>query len=279
MSTVLITGCSSGFGAATALAFARADHDVVATMRDLSKAASLERAADDAGVELRIEQLDVDDVDSVEAAVGRVAAMLGGIDVVVNNAGIEYKGPVEHIADHELRSQYETNVLGPLRVMRAVLPSMRDRGSGVIVNVTSLAGLVARPFGGIYASSKHALEALSEALHSEVSSFGVRIAVIEPGQFATQLDANTRMLASFDESSPYWESRQAFEAALPRIAAGGRPGSADQVAAAIVAVATDPDAPLRTLVGDDAELVMAVRRSNDFADYERTMREALDWWT
>lgn len=278
MPTVLITGCSSGFGLLTALEFARHGHGVVATMRDTARAGGLREAAAAEGLEVVVVALDVNDERSVRAGVAEAEAAVGPLEVVVNNAGIEVKGPVEEVDDDEVLHQFDTNVLGPLRVVRTVVPGMRERRSGTIVNVSSLAGLVARPFGGAYAASKHALEALSEALALELRAFGVRVAVVEPGQFETRIGDNAVMARRFTPASPYWGTAARFDEALAKLVPEGEASDAQRVAEAVVAVATADDPPLRTLVGQDAELVMAVRRSTDFEGYERLMRETLGWW-
>jgi NAD(P)-dependent dehydrogenase (short-subunit alcohol dehydrogenase family) len=278
MAYVLITGCSSGFGKHTALLFARHGHSVFATMRDPDKAGPMAEVAAEEGVDVRVLRLDVDDAESVTAAVAEAEASAGGaLDIVVNNAGFELRGPIEACTDDEVRAQFETNVYGPLRVIRAVLPAMRARRSGVIVNVSSIAGIVARPFGGPYSASKHALEAISETLHHELREFGIRVAVIEPGQFDTEIEANAPVAAGFDESSPYWETRERFEKAIARLAPDGKRAPAGVVAETIVAVALDPYAGLRHVVGSDAELILSVRNAGDFEHYDKTMRAALDW--
>jgi NAD(P)-dependent dehydrogenase (short-subunit alcohol dehydrogenase family) len=278
MASVLITGCSSGFGKLTALRFARHGHTVFATMRDVAKAGPMEEMAAEEGVDVRVLELDVTDTASVEAAVKAAEQAVGGaLDVVVNNAGIELRGPVEQVSDDEVLAQFDTNVFGVIRVVRAVLPAMRERRSGVIVNVSSIAGLVARPFGGVYSASKHALEALSEALHHELREFGVRIAVVEPGQFETALLANATVAAAFGDDSPYRPSSARFDVAVRGLLPDNKPAPAEVVAETIVSVAFDPEAGLRHLVGNDAELVMSVRLSGDFEHYEKTMRAALDW--
>jgi NAD(P)-dependent dehydrogenase (short-subunit alcohol dehydrogenase family) len=278
VASVLITGCSSGFGKHTALLFGRHGHTVFATMRDVAKAGPMAEVAAAEGIDVRVLALDVDDAASVAAAVAEAESAAGGaLDIVVNNAGFELRGPIEACTDAEIRSQFETNLLGPVRVIRAALPAMRAHRSGVIVNVSSIAGVVARPFGGIYSASKHALEAVSEALHHELREFGIRVAVVEPGQFDTDLEANAPVAAGFDASSPYWDTHQRFEVAIARLVSGGRRPPAAVVAETVVAVALDPSAGLRHVVGSDAELIMSVRTSGSFEDYDRTMRAALDW--
>src|SRR5262249_9484426 len=149
---------------------------------------------------IAIARLDVCDQASIDAAV-RAA---GEIDVLVNNAGIECRSSIEDADDAEVMRQFDTNVFGTLRVTRAVLPQMRARRRGTIVNLSSIAGLVARPFGGLYSASKHALEAISEALHFEAAPHGVRIVVIEPGQYGTRLLDNAFTARRFGPSSAYW---------------------------------------------------------------------------
>ncbi len=277
MSTVLITGCSTGFGKLAALSFARQGHTVFASMRNLAKAGPLQDAAAAEGLKIAVVALDVDDHASIERALAEVVAEAGTIDIVVNNAGMEVRGPIEEVSDGEARRQFDTNVFGLLGVVRAVLPAMRERGSGVIVNVSSIGGLVAAPFAGLYSASKHAVEAVTEALHYEVRPFGVRVAVIEPGGFATDFGANATDAGAFGASSPYRESADRFEAALGTLAPGCEPGDPQLVADAIVRVATDAGAPLRTLVGADAELIMAVRTTTDFEGFEQAMRATLNW--
>lgn len=278
MAFVLVTGCSSGFGKLTALTFARQGHTVFATMRDVAKAGPMAEVAGEEGLDVRVLQLDVTDPVSVTRAVADAEAVAGGaLDVVVNNAGIELRGPVEACSDEEIAAQFDTNVFGVVRVVRAALPAMRERRSGAIVNVSSIAGLVARPFGGIYSASKHALEAISEALHHELRPFGIRVAVVEPGQFETALLANATVAAAFGPDSPYRDASDRFDVAVRGLVPDGRPAPAEVVAETIVNVAFDASAGLRHLVGADADLVMSVRRSGDFEHFDRTLRAALGW--
>jgi NAD(P)-dependent dehydrogenase (short-subunit alcohol dehydrogenase family) len=278
MSTVLLTGCSSGFGYHAALRFAREGHEVYASVRTLERAKPLQDAAAEEGLDLHIVRLDVRDADSVEGAVAEVVERAGRIDVCVNNAGIELRGPIEECSDDEILVQFDTNVFGLLRVVRAVIPTMRDQGGGVIVNVGSLAGLVSRPFAGIYSASKHAVEAITEALHFECGLWNIRLAVIEPGQFETELGSNALIAARFDASSPYKEVSERLDAAVHTLAPDGKPAPPEVVADVIVAVAEDDNARLRHLVGADAELIWSVRNGSDFEQYEQTMRSALDFW-
>src|SRR3954454_5759669 len=259
MAVVLITGCNSGFGLHASLSFARQGHDVFATVRNLDRAEPLRTAAAAEDLELHVVRLDVRDADSVDGAVAEVVERAGRIDVCVNNAGIELRGPLEECSDDEMLVQFDTNVFGLVRVVRAVIPIMRAQGGGVIVNVGSLAGIVARPYGGLYSATKHAVEAISEALHFECAQFGIRVAVLEPGQFETELANNAIIAARFDDSSMYKNSSDRFDVALRRLAPDGEPAPPEVVADAILAVAEDDDAGLRHLVGADADLVWSVR--------------------
>jgi len=278
MASVLVTGCSSGFGKLTALRFARHGHTVFASLADTARAGPLADMAAEEGLDVRVLALDVTDPASVEAAVVEAQEAAGGaLDVVVNNAGTELRGPIEHCRDDEVLAQFDTNVFGVLRVARAVVPAMRERGSGVLVNVSSIAGLVARPFGGVYSATKHAVEAISEALHHELRPFGVRVAIVEPGQFEAELLASPVVARGFGPDSPYRDASDRFDVAVRRLVPDGRPAPAEVVAETIVAVAFDPGAGLRHLVGADAELVWSVRTSGDFEHYESTLRAALGW--
>ena len=163
---VLITGANSGFGLLTAANFARAGHRVHAGLRNPAKGAALKALAGE-GLPVSAVALDVTDAASIAAAVGKASGS-GPIDVLVNNAGFEVSGPVEHLSDASLLRQFDTNVLGIARMVRAVAPAMRERGEGLIVNLSSVAGHISAPFAGAYSASKHAVEALSEALWFEL---------------------------------------------------------------------------------------------------------------
>lgn len=286
---VLITGCSSGFGLLAAVSFARLGFRVFATMRDPGRAEALHEAATAAGTSVEVVALDVADPASVEAAVAHVVAVAAAPDIVVNNAGIEIVGAIHLLSDAEVHRQLDTNVTGVVRVVRAVAPHMVARGSGVIVNVGSVAGRVGTPYAGLYAASKHALEAVSEALHFELSHLGVRIALIEPGQFRTSLGDNRIVAAGMEPGSAEYERWQRWVAAQrglvgaagdeePTDSAAAHGGQDPQlVADTIVAAATTDAARLRWPVGDDAQMIVAAKDSMSFEDFEAAMREILDW--
>jgi len=277
MANVLITGCSSGFGLLTALEFARKGDRIFATMRNTAKAGELEKARDAENLPIDILQLDLLDADSITKAVA-TAENAGPIDVLVNNAGMELRSPIEIADEDEVRAQFETNVFGTLRVTRAVLPQMRARRSGTIVNLSSIGGIVSVPYGGYYAASKHALEAISEAMHYELHSFGVRVIVIEPGAFPTEFGGNAFPSRAFTEASPYFALRARFEAGRQKMM---MPGGATQdpadVAHAIYDAVHDATPKLRYLVGADAQMIAGVRKQTDFEGFENAMRNAMDW--
>jgi NAD(P)-dependent dehydrogenase (short-subunit alcohol dehydrogenase family) len=261
LSVVLITGCSSGFGLEAALAFARRGDTVYATMRNLAKSDRLRGRADAEGLPIELLALDVDEDASVSAAIGEVESSHGAIDVLVNNAGVGYEGPVETIDIDLARALMETNLWGAVRTIRAVLPAMRARASGVIINVTSVAArLPGTAYNGWYGASKHALSALSEAMVVELDGFGVRVACIEPGFFSTEIGRNRlvqRSTEGTDGTDPY-AADQAWLADFYLKSSEGSGGDPVVVAEAIVQAAVDPATPLHNLVGDDAAMFLDV---------------------
>jgi NAD(P)-dependent dehydrogenase (short-subunit alcohol dehydrogenase family) len=195
--TILITGASSGIGKACADYLQQAGHSVYRASR------SLQTGDGAASTNVR---MDVDDNASVAQAVGQIIDKEGRIDVVVNCAGFGIAGSVEDTSVEEAKAQFETNFFGVLRVCHAVLPIMRQQGSGLIINISSIAGLISVPFQGFYSASKFALEGMTEALRLEVSPFGIRVVLVEPGDFQTGFSASRRKVASSENSSAYRNS-------------------------------------------------------------------------
>lgn len=263
MARVLITGCSTGIGRAAAQELTKRGFEVIATARRRETLEDLDVAEKLA--------LDVDD----EASVAKVRDAAGQIDVLVNNAGVGIHGPVEKTPVDEVRKILETNVLGTVRMIQAVLPQMRERGSGVIVNISSIAGRVSAPLGGFYSASKYAVEAISEALHYEVGHFGVRVAVVEPGGFDTEFGSNRRIFAvdepPYDQLDREWEQAQGRLQGTP----GERPGP-EIVAQTIADAVEGKEQKLRWPVGEDANLILQVRGSMNDEDFEATMRQTLE---
>ena len=251
MAVALVTGCSSGLGRLVALQLARRGDRVYATMRNAEgPGKELHDEAVVEGLDLEVLELDVNRDESVQDAVARVLEREGGIDVVVNNAGIGHLGSVELLPEQLIRDTFETNVFGPLRVLRAVLPTMRAQGSGTIVNVSSCAGRV-RGFAihGSYMASKHALSTLSDALAMEVRPLGIRVVCIEPGFFRTPI--MTKATIPEDPASPY----RTFDEAVTRFMIDGvdNGAEAETVARAVVDAVDDDGGRVHYLVGEDAE--------------------------
>ena len=244
----LITGCSSGIGRATALHMASKGYDVIATMRDPTKSGdSLAAEARASGAELSIMPLDVTDRTSVDACVGEVLRTKAHIDVLVNNAGFVELSVVEKTSEALARDTFETNFFGALWMIQAVLPGMRERRSGTIVNVSSVAGRVAVLGQSMYCASKAALESLSEVLAIEVREFGIRVVIIEPGMFKTEMVLRAAR-TQVDAQSPYAKT----ERRLAAIYTNGAPNAADPatVGEAIERAVSAETTTLRHPVGD-----------------------------
>lgn len=257
----LITGCSTGFGRATAIELAARGHHVIATARR-------RETLDDLDVADR-HTLDIVDAD----AVIRIRQAVGPVDVLVNNAGIDQHGPVESYPESRARELFETNFWGTLRMIQAFAPDLRQQGSGTIVNVSSVQGLVGTPLGGIYAATKHGVEAISESLHYELGHFGVRVVIVQPGYFATAMP--TKHGRDLIDGTPYGELDAQWAKASTTLNPGGRPGP--EVVATVIADAVEADdPPLRIPVGDDARLVLDARARMDDVEFEATMRSVLD---
>jgi NAD(P)-dependent dehydrogenase (short-subunit alcohol dehydrogenase family) len=273
MAVVLITGTSTGIGMATALAFGRAGHRVAATMRDQGKASTLAEAAEREHLPITVLPMDVDADDSVRDGIARVARELGPIDVLVNNAGIERMGSVEELPLAEFRAVMETNYFGVIRCTQAVLPAMRARRSGCIINVASVAGHVAVAPMAAYTASKYALEALSECLAQEVTPFGVRVAIVEPGIIDT---AMAQHIGTQRMVSPYPQQRRiaALFATALKV-----PAPPSLVADKIVEIAVGTTAQLRHPVGPDAMPFLGWRRGmTDEAWVELGAMEDAAWY-
>lgn len=279
----VVTGSSSGIGLAASLALARAGHAVYATMRDTSRGGGLGDAASSEGLDVRISQMDVDDDASVDAAIARVRDEAGRIDVLVNNAGYGAVGAVEDIPMGEFKAQFETNLFGVVRVIKAAAPAMRrtaaEGGGGdgggpgpTIVNVSSVAGRIGFPGTSAYISSKFALEGLSESLSYELAPFGVRVVIVEPGVIKTNFFDSMRTCEA-PAGSPYAEMTAKMVANVRMMVELGT--EAGEVADAIVRAA-ESDKPLpRYVVGNDAVMFLEARRSRTDAEFAEYMSKEL----
>lgn len=206
MKNVIITGSSSGFGLKAAKDFADKGYKVFATMRNPEG----KNAANKADLEghsnhIKVVDMDVTNDDSVKNAMANVLAEAGNIDILINNAGIMYIGITEAYSVEQAKFQMETNYFGAIRVLQAILPSMRKAGSGLIINTSSLVGRMSPPFFGTYTATKHALEGYTQALRYEVSPFGVDVAIVEPGPFGTGLLASGQVPAHSEVLETYGE--------------------------------------------------------------------------
>lgn len=279
MSTVLVTGCSSGIGLETALALARAGHSVYATMRRPERDQILRKSIERENLPISILALDVDSDESVTTAFAAARSKAGFIDGLVNNAGIERQGSIEELPFEAFRATMETNYFGSLRCIRACLPDMRKRRKGCIVNITSVAGRIAASPLSSYAASKFALEALSESLAQELKPFNVRVAIVEPGIIDTPMARRVAEPVTDSEYSHVRRFAGMFVAALER------PAAPSIVANQIVQIMGSNSGQLRYAVGPDAQPFLDWRASmndeewvnwgalDDNAWYERVSRD------
>jgi len=270
MPTTLITGTSSGIGRATALHLARKGYHVFAGMRNPEAgSAVLTDTAQKEGLKLEVVQHDVTVAESCEQAVQTVLQQAGKIDVLVNNAGIGGGAAVEEMPEAFLRKIFDTNYFGAVRMIRLVLPAMRKRRSGTIVNITSVLGRYVNPCGVAYSGSKFALEAASEALAQEVIRFNIRVVIVEPGVVETPIFGKNKIEP--DPNSPYYDfamrKTQVFSKRL-------EDPSPPELVAETIHHAMETDTPkLRYLVGEDAEKWWAGRQRMTDEEWVETGRE------
>ncbi|WP_421699735.1 oxidoreductase [Ancylobacter sp.] len=245
--TFLITGVSSGLGQAFALGALEAGHHVIGTVRRQGDAEVFAALAPGRAHPVT---LDVTDFDAIPAAVSEAERQAGPIGVLVNNAGYGHEGVLEESSLDDLQRQFAANVFGPVAMMKAVLPGMRARRRGHIINVTSMGGFITMPGISFYCGSKFALEGLSEALGKEVASFGIRVTALAPGQFRTDwagrsMERTPRSIADYDTvMNPIRAARQAKS--------GNQPGDPAKAAQALLALVDAENPPVRLFLGDDA---------------------------
>ena len=260
--TIFITGTSSGIGKATAHYFHDKGWNVVATLRNPMQAGDLSDLP-----RVLVTRLDVTDGSSIAAAVDAAHARFGGIDVLLNNAGYGAYGPLEAFDMEGIRRQFDTNVIGLLEVTKAVLPSMRAQGKGVIVNISSIGGRMTFPLGSLYHGTKFAVEGLSEALHYELEPLGIRVKIVEPGMIATDFSGRSFDFRQTPDLTAYQPVVDKLFAVLgsPELAATASPPSV--VSETIWAAATDGTSSLRYTAGADAAAYMAARSAQDDATF------------
>ncbi len=265
--TVLITGASVGIGKATSELFQQKGWNVVATMR--KPEAGSELAALD---NVLVTKLDVTDEPSIEAAVKAAEKRFGGVDVLVNNAGYGVYGLLEATPVESIRKQFETNVVGLLAMTKAVVPGMRKRGTGVIVNVSSIAGRVTFPFSAPYCGTKFAVEGISEALSHELRELGVRMKVVEPGVIKTNF-ANAMEFHNDKSLGEYKRLMDQFTGLIGEMLAKG--AEASLAAEVIYGAAIDESDQLRYTAGEDATRMKAERDCMDDAMYFAQVRSSM----
>ena len=269
---VLCTGCRSGFGLLIATAAARAGHTVYAGLRDLSTQANLVEAS--RGLDVRPVQLDVTDASQRGEVVSAILEEHGQIDALVNNAGIALAGFQEQIGADELRRLFEVNVFAPWALTKACMPAMRAQGAGIVINISSMAGRQALPGLGAYAGSKFALEGMTEALRHEVRPFGVRVVLVEPGPYKTDIFGRNRWDArDGDDAGPYLAYKRRMEQLFDKMEP--RMGDAQEVADLTVGLLDDPSPKLRYPLGPGVSARVWMRRVLPFRGYERVLSKVL----
>ena len=259
--TVLITGASTGIGRATAERFHREGWNVGATMRSPADGQELSQLSN-----VHVTRLDVTDQESITTAVAEVSERFGSIDVLVNNAGFGAYGPLEITSTETIRRQFDTNVIGLLEVTRAVIPIMRSQGDGVIVNISSMGGRMAFPFGSLYHGSKFAVEGISEALAYEMMTLGIKVKVVEPGAVATDFGGRSFVLTVDPEGGPYGAAVQTVLTNMATMMEDGIAGS-EEPAEVIFTAATDGTSQFRYISGNDAATILGARQSMDDAAF------------
>jgi NAD(P)-dependent dehydrogenase (short-subunit alcohol dehydrogenase family) len=264
--TVLITGCSSGFGKATAQFFLDKGWNVIAAMRRPS----------DNGIEgpsdrLRVVALDVTDAKSIKAAISEATGLFGGVDVLVNNAGIGLFSPLETTSDETIRRLFETNAFSVMAMVRAIVPHMRERRSGTIVNVTSSVTFNPMPMVAVYAASKIAVDGLSEALYYELAPFGIHVKIVEPG-YGPGTKFESSMMALNDANSfpaPYQGQLGVLMGSIPKDSTNNQ-----DVAEAVFRAVNDTSPTLRFPAGADAVAIAGMRAELSEEAFLAMMRQA-----
>lgn len=248
----LITGVSSGFGRAFAEAALNAGHTVIGTVRNETAKKQFEDLASDRAYAV---VLDVTDFSAIDRTIALVTAKVGAIDVLVNNAGYGHEGTLEESPLEEMQHQFNVNVFGAVAMIKAVLPSMRERRTGHIINITSMGGMITMPGIAYYCGSKFALEGISETLAKEVAGFGIKVTAVAPGSFRTDwagrsMVRSPRRIADYNTLiDPIREARQAKS--------GHQLGDPAKAAQVLLSIVNAADAPVHLLLGSDA--VMLVR--------------------
>lgn len=270
---ILVTGCRSGFGRLIAVGAAKAGHTVYAGLRDLSTGAEL--AEDSRGLDVRPVQLDVRDRTQQQAVVEQILTTHGKIDALVNNAGVALVGFQEQIEEDELTRLFDVNVFSPWALTKRCLPAMRAQGHGLVINISSMAGRQALPGLGAYAGSKFALEGMTEALRHEMRPFGVRVVLVEPGPYKTDIVGRNRRdaAAAGEEGGPYI----AFQRRMEQIVEKMEPkmGDAQEVADLVVRLLETDKPKLRYPLGPGVSARLWARRVLPFEGVEKILARVI----
>ena len=281
--TILVTGSSSGFGRLTVETLARQGYRVFAGMRaaagkNAPAAEELRALAQREQLALHIVEIDVTDDASVERAIAVIIETTGRLDVVVNNAGVSYTGPLEAYTLKQVQQQFDTNVFGVLRVNRAALPHMRRQGSGLLLQIGSVAGRVALPFQGPYVATKFALEGLTEAYRYELAPFGIDAAIIEPGTYPTPIAAKHQDAADTERTALYQAAMDAFTTPFFAENRSATPPDPQEVADAVARVIAQPagERPLHTVVATVAQRQAPQAINDAVTQATRSFFERLD---
>ena len=272
----IVTGSSSGIGYATSLLLARNRFHTYATMRNIEKSADIQEIANKERLPLQVIQLDVNDDASIRNSIKRIERENERIDVLINNAGYGLVGAFEDLSVEEIKSQFETNFFGVIRLTQQVLPIMRKQKSGTIVNVSSGAGRIGFPGMSAYVSSKFALEGLSESMSYELEPFGIKVIIIEPGVIRTNFKKNSVMSKkSLDNSSisPYSSIIQKIDSSISSIIEHATPP--EDVAKAILHAITSNNPELRYLVGNDMIMMAETKKSMSDEDFRKMMMQSI----
>jgi short-subunit dehydrogenase len=272
----IITGSSSGIGHATALLLARNRFHTYATMRNIKKSVDIMEIANRERLPLQVIQLDVNDDTSIRNSIEKVISEKQRIDLLVNNAGYGLVGAFEDLSVEEIKTQFETNFFGVIRLTQQVLPIMRKQKSGTIVNVSSGAGRIGFPGMSAYVSSKFALEGVSESMSYELEPLGIKIVIIEPGVIRTNFKKNAVMSKkSLDDSSisPYSSIIQKMDASITSIIEHATPP--EEVAKAILRVVTSNNPELRFPIGNDIIMMLETKKSMSDEDFRKMMMQSI----
>ncbi len=269
----VVTGSSSGIGYETSITLARSGIFTYATMRNLQKATNLESIRDKEVLPLKTLQLDVTDDASVNNAIQTIISESGRIDVLVNNAGYGLVGAFEDLTMDEIRSQFETNFFGVIRVMQSVIPIMRKQKFGILVNISSGAGRFGYPSGSAYVSTKFALEGLSESIAYELDQFGIKVILVEPGVIKTNFDSGMVVAKkSQDASSPYFNMTQKMDTVFRQLLRNSSPPS---LVADVVFQAVKSENPnLRYLAGKDVEQWVDQKKKMSDTEFFNMMKQS-----